>query len=130
MTVPFVCVLIAFLQIYLTRIPVAMAMRRQPGGYDNNHGRDQQAQLTGWGRRALASHHNSIEAFPPFAAGVIICYLAKGSLSGATTLSLIFVAARMAYPLFYLADIAPARSLSWLAGVMAVLGLYILPWLS
>lgn len=130
MTVPFVCVLIAFLQIYLTRIPVTMAMRRQPGGYDNHNGRDQQAQLTGWGRRALASHQNSIEAFPPFAAAVVICYLAKGSLGGATALSLIFVAARMAYPLFYIADIAPARSLSWLIGVVAVFGLFILPWLS
>jgi uncharacterized MAPEG superfamily protein len=128
-TIPFVCVFIALLLVYLTRMPVTFAMSKMEGGYDNGTPRDQQAALTGWGRRALASHHNTIEAFPPFAAGVVICYLAKGSLVGSTVLSLIFIAARIAYPLLYLADLPRARSLVWGLGLLATLGLYLLPWL-
>lgn len=129
MTIPFVCVLIAFLLIYVARVPVAVAMKRQ-GAYNNNTPRDQAAALEGWGRRAYAAHLNTIEAFPPFAAGVIICYLAKGSLTGATLLSLIFIAARITYPLLYIADLATLRSSVWGIGLFATVGLYILPWLS
>lgn len=129
MTIPFVCVLIALLLIYASRVPAAIAMKRQ-GAYNNNTPRDQAASLEGWGRRAYAAHLNSIEAFPPFAAGVVICYLAKGSLTGATVLSLVFIAARIAYPLLYIADLATYRSTVWGIGLLATLGLYVLPWLS
>jgi uncharacterized MAPEG superfamily protein len=130
MTIPFVCVLIALLLIVLSRVPVSMAMGQQEGGYNNHAPRDQQAQLAGWGRRALAAHQNTIEAFPPFAAGVIISYLAKASLPGSTVLCLVFVAARIAYPILYIADHDKARSLVWVIGLLATVALYILPWLS
>lgn len=130
MSIPFVCVFIMLLIVYLSRLPVSMAMNKSTGGYDNKNPRDQQAQLTGWGRRALAAHHNSLESFAPFAAGVVVCYLAKGSLLGSTVLSLIYIAARIAFVMLYLADLATARSLMWIVGVLATLGLYILPWLS
>jgi uncharacterized MAPEG superfamily protein len=129
MTIPFVCVFIALLIVYLTRLPVGIAMKKQEGGYNNATPRDQQAELTGWGRRALGAHYNAIESFPPFAAGVLVCYLAKGSLLGSTVLSLIYIAARIAYPLLYIADLSRARSLIWTLGVLATVGLYLLPWL-
>ncbi len=130
MSISFVCVFIMLLIVYLSRVPVSMAMNQSQSGYDNKNPRDQQAQLTGWGRRALAAHHNSLESFAPFAAGVVICYLAKGALLGSTVLSLIYIAARIAFVGLYLADLSTARSLSWIVGVLATLGLYILPWLS
>ena len=130
MSIPFVCVFIMLLIVYLSRLPVSMAMNKSASGYDNKNPRDQQAQLTGWGRRALAAHHNSLESFAPFAAGVVICYLAKGSLLGSTVLSLLYITARIAFVVLYLADRSTARSLVWIVGVLATLGLYILPWLS
>ena len=102
---------------------IFMAMGQQEGGYNNHAPRDQQAQLAGWGRRALAAHQNTIEAFPPFAAGVIISYLAKASLPGSTVLCLAFVAARIAYPILYIADHDKARSLVWGIGLLATVAL-------
>jgi len=130
LSIPFACVLILLLIVYLSRLPVGIAMSKVDGGYNNKSPRDQQAQLTGWGRRALAAHHNTLESFAPFAAGVVICYLAKGSLLGSTVLCLGFVAARIAYLVLYIADLATARSAAWVIGVLLTLGLYILPWLS
>lgn len=126
MTIPFVCVLIACLLIVLTRIPVGRAMKEQAGRYDNNNPRDQQAQLTGWGKRALAAHQNTIEAFAPFAAAVVVSFLAKAPMLGCAILSLIFVAARIAYPLCYIADKASARSMVWGVGYLATIGLFVL----
>jgi uncharacterized MAPEG superfamily protein len=51
MTIPFICVGVAFLLIYFPRLFVIAAQARQPEGYDNRNPRDQQARLTGWGRR-------------------------------------------------------------------------------
>ncbi|WP_335598963.1 MAPEG family protein, partial [Halopseudomonas sp.] len=53
-----------------SRLPLRRG--RSGKGYDNAHPRAQQAALTGWGARALASHQNMIEAFPLFAAGVLV----------------------------------------------------------
>jgi uncharacterized MAPEG superfamily protein len=48
MSIPFWCVFISALLIFIARIPVAKAMKEQ-GGYDNQLPREQQARLTGWG---------------------------------------------------------------------------------
>lgn len=62
MSIPFWCVFISALLIFVARMPVAKAMKEQ-GGYNNHLPRQQQAQLTGFGARALAAHQNSFEAF-------------------------------------------------------------------
>ena len=66
------CLFIACLFPYFAKIPVAMAMKDQPGGYDNNHPRAQQAALTGFGARAVAAHQNSFESLIIFSASSII----------------------------------------------------------
>lgn len=55
------CLFIAMLLPYLAKGPVAWAMVKA-GGYDNHHPRTQQAQLTGFGARALAGHQNAFES--------------------------------------------------------------------
>ena len=35
-----------------------MAMAQLPEGYDDKNPRDQQARLSGWGKRALPAHAN------------------------------------------------------------------------
>ncbi|TGN08150.1 MAPEG family protein [Leptospira ilyithenensis] len=66
MTIPYVCILFSLLLIYINKIPVSLAMAKEEGGSDNHYPRDQQARLTGIGKRALGAHQNSIEAFPVF----------------------------------------------------------------
>src|SRR5215831_13989001 len=102
MNVSYLCVGIAFLLLYLTKIPVAIAMQRQPGGYDNGYPRDQEARLEGWGRRAYAAHQNAFESFAPFAAAVILANLAHANPLWTSRLALAFVSARVLYTACYL----------------------------
>ena len=126
MNVPFLCVALAFILLYLTKIPVAVAMGRSKGGYDNRHPRDQQAALQGWGRRALGAHQNAFEAFAPFAAAVIIAHLAGADPLWSARLALIFIAARLLYTVLYIADRASLRSSVWMIGTLSTAGLFLL----
>ena len=130
MTTPFVCVLLAFLSIYVPKIPLSVAMAAEGRGYDNKHPRAQQARLEGWGARALAAHANSFEAFAPFAIGVVIAHLAGLDAHRTTLLCITFLAARLAYVGAYLANLDYLRSALWGVGFLATSGLYVLPWLS
>jgi len=129
MTVPFACVFIAFVVMYLTKAPLALAQHRLPGGYDNRHPREQQATVQGWGRRALAAHQNSFETFAPFAAGVIIAHLAGAAELPSAVCAIVFVVSRVAYVALYLADLHVLRTSVWTVGFLATAGLYLLPWL-
>lgn len=130
MSVPFLCILAAFLVVLASKIPVAVAMARQPGGYDNHHPRDQQAVLQGWGRRALAAHLNGFEAFPAFAAAVLVAVLAGADPLWTTRLAVLFVAARALYVALYILDLSSLRSLVWSVGFGATVALFVLPLLT
>lgn len=116
--------------IYIPRLFVAYAQMREPGGLDNHNPRDQQARLSGVGKRAQGAHLNSIEAFPMFAAGVF------ASLHGGVAPSLLlalgwgFVGCRLVYIALYLTDKAMARSAVWGLGFACTLGLLIAPLVS
>lgn len=127
MTVAFVCVMVAFLLIYGVRILVIVGQSRMPGGLDNRHPRDQQAALPGWARRAQAAHLNSFEAFAPFAAAVIISHLAGANRTLVDVLAVVFVGARVFYPLCYLLDVDKLRTAIWSVGFLAVCGIFIAP---
>lgn len=125
MSIPVLCLIFSALMILFTKVPVAMAMA-EDGGYDNRHPRAQQARLTGFGARALAAHKNMIEAFPVFAAGVLLALSTGVTGVLATALALVFVIARIVYTIFYLVDFPTLRSLSWGVGFAASLGLMVL----
>jgi uncharacterized MAPEG superfamily protein len=129
MTTPFVCVLIAFLLIYLPKVPLSVAMAKLPGGYDNKDPRAQQAKLEGMGARARGAHYNGFEAFPPFAAAVIIAHLAGAADHRASILAIAFVVARSLYIAAYLADLDYLRSAIWGIGLLCTAALFCLPWL-
>ncbi len=130
MTIALACIPIALALIYVPKIPLSVAMGRRPEGYDNKHPRDQQAQLTGWGRRALAAHQNAFEAFPPFAAGVLVATVGHADPKWTSILALTFVASRLIYPFLYLANIDKMRSLVWGVGLLSSFGLMLLPYFS
>lgn len=130
MTTPFICVLVAFLMIYAMKAPVALAMAKMPGGYDNKHPRDQQAALTGWGKRALSAHLNAFEGFPPFAASVFVAHLGGGNADRAAMLAITYVVSRVVYNVLYLANIDKLRSLVWGVGFAATIGLFASPWMA
>ena len=127
MTIPFACIGIAFLLTLGSKLPVAVAMARQPEGYDNRTPRDQQAGLEGWGRRAVAAHLNSFEAFAPFAAAVLVAVLAGADPVWTAGLCIVFVISRAVYVPVYIADFALLRSSVWTVGFLATCALFALP---
>lgn len=126
MTIALYCLIFAALMVVLTKVPLAMAMAREGRGYDNRNPRQQQARLTGFGARALASHQNMIEAFPVFAAGVLVALYAGATGAWLSGLALTFVISRLGYTACYLADVHALRSVFWVIGFGASVGLMVL----
>jgi uncharacterized MAPEG superfamily protein len=130
MTIAHWCLFAAGLLHMFSRFPLGIAQSREGGGYDNRTPREQQARLTGWGRRAKAVHENQIESFPLFAAGVLVALTSAPRSTTVDILALTWIAARVAFAIFYLADIAALRSLVWLLGYGVSLALLCSPaWL-
>jgi uncharacterized MAPEG superfamily protein len=126
MTLPLASIALAFVLVLLTKAPVGKAMK-ELGAYDNAEPRVQQARLTGWGGRALAAHLNSIEAFPPFAAAVLVAHVARADATIMTGLCAAFLLARVAYPVVYIAGKGALRSAVWGVGWLSTLGLFLSP---
>ncbi|SDG26477.1 Uncharacterized conserved protein, MAPEG superfamily [Pseudomonas benzenivorans] len=127
MSLPFWCIFISALLIFLAKAPVARAMQQESGVYDNHHPRSQQARLTGFGARALAAHLNSFEAFPLFAVGVLMAHVTQTHGVLVDGLAVTFVLARVLYLLCYWADWHWQRSLVWGVGLLCSLLLMLTP---
>jgi uncharacterized MAPEG superfamily protein len=117
----FLCVLIAGLLPYVGTMAAKWGFRR----FDNNNPREWLAQQTGFRARGNAAQANSFEAFPFFAAGVIVATLAQVDAARIDLYAMVFVAARVGFIVCYLADKASLRSLCWLVGLLSVVGLFV-----
>ncbi|MEM6791171.1 MAG: MAPEG family protein [Myxococcota bacterium] len=127
MTIALWCLLPAWITIYLPRLIVAREQAAQPEGFDNVDPREQQARLSPRGRRANAAQANGFEAFPAFAAAVIVSHLGGGHQAAANILAVSFVVARVVYPFLYVAGLGTGRSLVWGVGFLCTVGLFVLP---
>lgn len=112
------CLFIAALLPLLAKGPVAFAMNKL-GGYNNNHPREQQSKLTGFGARALAAHQNAFESFIIFAPAVLIAIATQHTGENIALLAIVHVGARVAYNIFYLMNIDKPRSLVWFIATMS-----------
>lgn len=126
MTVLHYSLLFAALMHFFSKLPLAVAMAQEGGGYDNNNPREQAARLTGWGKRAKAVHENQIESFPLFAAGVLTA-LSTPACERLEMLALAYCAARLVYMAVYLQNLATVRSLVWFVGFASSVALIASP---
>ena len=122
MTMAFVAVLVAGV------LPLVCAGIAKAGwkDYDNRDPRAWLAKQTGFRARANAAQANCFEAFPFFAAAVVLATFTQADAHSVNLLAFIFVASRMAYIACYLADKASARSVFWAVGYGATIWLYVL----
>jgi uncharacterized MAPEG superfamily protein len=81
--------------------------------------------LSGWRKRAHWAQLNAFEAFPPFAAAVIIAHLRHVPQTRLDLLAVAFVALRLLHGAFYIADQARLRSLVWFGSVVCVIALFV-----
>lgn len=125
MTVAYWCVLAgALLPIMWTLVAKAGGPRRMPMAA-NSAPREFLAGQTGHQKRADWAQANAFEAFPAFAAAVIVSHLAGGAQSSIDLLALIWVGARVAHGICYVADWASLRSTVYFVGMGCVVGLFI-----
>lgn len=121
MTIAFWCVLIAAL------FPIVLAGIAKAGdrSFNNRRPREWYETVTGYRKRAWWAQQNSFEAFPIFAAAVIIAHVAGAAQVAVDTIAMVFIVARIVYAACYLADIHLARSLAWMVGLGACIALFV-----
>ena len=121
MTFAYWCVVFA---IFLPIIWVGVA-KVNGTGYDNDAPRVWLAHLDGIAQRANWAQQNAYEAFPPFAAAVIIAHIAGAQQWQIDLLAGIFVAARILHGILYISDRDLFRSLIWTTGFFSMVGLFL-----
>ena len=89
---------------------------KQFGKPDLNNPRTQAVDLQGPGARANAAQANAWEALAVFAAAVLVAHLSGADADSSATAATVFIGARILHPIFYIADIAPLRTVSFVIG--------------
>jgi uncharacterized MAPEG superfamily protein len=121
MTFAYWCVVFA---VFLPIIWVGVA-KVNGSGYDNTKPRVWLADLDGIGQRANWAQQNAYEAFPPFAAAVIIAHLTNSPQLIVDLLAGTFLLLRVAHGIFYILDKSTLRSFTWLAGFGCTVALFL-----
>ena len=106
-------------------LPYAATAYAKHGSADNHTPRLYVQTLTGPRQRADWAQRNHFEAFPTFAAAVIIASIAGVSHAIVNWLAGIFVALRIFYTFAYITDQATLRSILFILGSLCVLGLFV-----
>jgi len=119
MTIALWCVLAAG----LLHLPFTLAAKWS-SRFDNARPREYFENLQGWRQRAHWTQLNSFEAFPLFAAAVIIAQIVGGQNSIVDQLAIAFILLRIGYGLCYLADKATLRSLFWFGATGCSLSIF------
>ena len=119
MTLAYWMVLIA---IFMPFVFAGLAKSR--GRFDNARPREWLAGLSGWRQRAHWAQLNTFEAFPPFAAAVIIAHQLGGAQAWIDALAVLFVLLRLGDGAAYIADRPTLRSLLWTGAFACVPGLF------
>lgn len=124
MTIAFWCVLAA---VFIPLVCSLIAKRTGTGftAADNHRPREFLEALSGARKRAHWAQQNSFEAFPPFAAAVIIAHVVQAGQSWIDALALGFIAFRLLYMYLYITDRATARSAAWAGGLFCVIGIFV-----
>jgi len=119
MTTAYWCVLIMILFPYFFTVIAKISPK-----FNNAQPREYLANLTGWRKRANYVQLNCFESNPAFGLAVVIANLAHAPPITLNNLAIIFVFTRVVYAIFYLANMPALRTLSWLAGIICIVGLF------
>jgi len=120
MSIAYWCILIAAALPYLW---VSLA-KGSGERYNNRDPRGWQAkQENPRSKRAYAAQLNAYEAFPPFAAGVLMAQFAQVDGQHVVWLAMGFVGFRILHGIFYITDKHSLRSLVWFCGFACVVAL-------
>ena len=123
MTIAYWCVLAAAIIPYIW----AITAKASKPGFNNNKPRIFLNDLEGWGQRANWAQANSFEAFPAFAAAIIIgSVVSNVEQNTLDALALLFVICRLLHGIFYITDKATLRSIVWFIGISSWVSIFVL----
>ncbi len=126
MTTPFWCLLVVAAIPYVLAGVGGYLKVKQLGRFDSHHPRIQNAALEGAAARTWAAQLNAWEALALFASAVFVAHLAGANPATSATASILFVAARVLHPVFYIGDKPPLRTGVFLVGLGSCFWLFML----
>ena len=97
------------------------------GQYDNAQPRDPAFYQEAIRARALGAHQNGIEAFPFFAAAVLLAEFRSAPQNLINELAVLFLIVRIAYVLTYIGNRPRLRSILWNLGFTINVAIFFLP---
>jgi uncharacterized MAPEG superfamily protein len=124
MTVAEYCIF-ACVAIYL--LTIVSVKKLGSGQYDNSKPRDPAFYEDAIRARALGAHQNGIEAFPFFAAAVLLAEFRAAPQNLINELAVLFVIVRIAYVFTYIGDRPRLRSILWNLGFVINVAIFFLP---
>jgi uncharacterized MAPEG superfamily protein len=123
-TIADLCLLAAVMLTILSIVPAKLSGVRE---YDNANPRDPGFYTPGLRARSRGAHLNGYEAFPFFAAAVILAEMRAVPQGVVNAFAVAFIAARIVYVLLYLGDRPTLRSLVWSVGLLCNLAIFFSP---
>lgn len=124
MTVAEFCIFGVVAIYLLTIVPIKWIGFRH---YDNSRPRDPAFYEDAIRARALGAHQNGIEAFPFFAAAVLLAEFRDAPQNLINELAVLFVIVRIAYVLTYVGNRPRLRSILWNIGFVINIAIFFLP---
>jgi uncharacterized MAPEG superfamily protein len=124
MTIAELCLFAAVLLTLLSIMPAKLDGRRE---YDNARPRDASFYTPGLRARSQGAHLNGFEAFPFFAAAVLLAEMRAVPQGIVDALAVAFVVARILFVLLYLTNRPTSRSVVWAVGLACNLAIFFSP---
>lgn len=126
MTTPFWCLLIVAVLPYVLAGVGGYLRVQQLGSLDNHHPRLQAQELRGVAARAYASQQNAWEALALFGVAVLVAHLSGVDPAQTAIPATAYVATRLLHPILYIGDLAPIRTLVFVAGLGCCVWIFVL----
>jgi uncharacterized MAPEG superfamily protein len=123
-TIADLCLLAAVILTILSIVPAKLSGVRE---YDNANPRDPGFYTPGLRARSQGAHFNGYEAFPFFAAAVILAEMRSVPQGVVNAFAVAFIVARIVYVLLYLGDRPTLRSVVWSVGLLCNLAIFFSP---
>jgi uncharacterized MAPEG superfamily protein len=116
-----------FASLMLSLLSIASVKWFRFGRFDNSKPRDPAFYESPFAARALGAHQNGIEAFPFFAAAVLLAEFRACPQNLINELAVLFVIVRIAYVFTYIGNRPTLRSILWSIGFAINLAIFFLP---
>jgi uncharacterized MAPEG superfamily protein len=124
MTIAEWCVF-ASLMLYILSIASVKWLRF--GNFDNSKPRDPTFYESPFAARVLGAHQNGIEAFPFFAAAILLAEFRACPQNLINELAVLFVIVRIAYVFTYIGNRPTLRSILWSIGFAINIAIFFMP---